>query len=108
MYTTKLVACKESIVSRIHVTTEQIINLLRKAEVTLSKCRLFVQICKTLVISKQSFYLWRKEYGSPRTDQAKKLREVLKENVTLKKAVHNFAVAKSGLALLSDKNRVCF
>ena len=45
------------------------------------------QVCKKLGISEQSYYRWRKEYGGLRTDQAKKLRDVLKENARIKKVV---------------------
>ena len=49
-------------------------------------------MCKKLSISEQSYYRWRKEYGGLRTDQAKKLREVLKENARLKKVVGDLAL----------------
>jgi putative transposase len=49
-------------------------------------------VCKKLRISKQTYYRWRKEYGGLRMDQAKKLREVLKENARLKKVVADLAL----------------
>jgi transposase-like protein len=73
-------------------TTEQIINMLREAEVHLSQGTPIAQVCKKLGISEQSYYRWRKEYGGLRTDQAKKLREVLKENARLKKVVADLAL----------------
>lgn len=73
--------------ARKHFTAEQIINMLREAEVTLSQGTPIAQVCKKLGISEQSYYRWRKEYGGLRTDQAKKLRDVLKENARLKKVV---------------------
>jgi putative transposase len=57
--------------------------MLREAEVHLSQGTSVAQVCKKLGISEQSYYRWRKEYGGFRTDQAKKLREVLKENALL-------------------------
>ena len=77
---------------RKHFTTEQIINMLREAEVILSQGVPVAQTCKKLGISEQSYYRWRKEYGGLRTDQAKKLREVLKENARLKKVVGDLAL----------------
>ena len=77
---------------RKHFTTEQIINMLREAEVILSQGAPIAQVCKKLGISEQSYYRWRKEYGGLRTDQAKKLREVLKENARLKKVVGDLAL----------------
>jgi transposase-like protein len=78
--------------ARKHFTTEQIINMLREAEVHLSQGMPIAQVCKKLSISEQSYYRWRKEYGGLRTDQAKKLREVLKENARLKKVVADLAL----------------
>ena len=73
--------------ARKHFTAEQIVNMLREAEVILSQGTPIAQVCKKLGISEQSYYRWRKEYGGLRTDQAKKLREVMKENARLKKVV---------------------
>jgi putative transposase len=78
--------------ARKHFTPEQIINMLREAEVHLSQGTPIAQACKKLGISEQSYYRWRKEYGGLRTDQAKKLREVLKENARLKKVVGDLAL----------------
>jgi putative transposase len=78
--------------ARKHFTTEQIINMLREAEVHLSQGTPVAQVCKKLGISEQSYYRWRKEYGGLRTDQAKKLREVLKENARLKNVVGDLAL----------------
>jgi putative transposase len=78
--------------ARKHFTPEQIINMLREAEVHLSQSTPVAQVCKKLGISEQSYYRWRKEYGGLRTDQAKKLREVLKENARLKKVVGDLAL----------------
>ena len=61
--------------TRKNFTTEQIINLLREAEVHLSQTTPVAHVCKKLGISEQSDYRWRKEYGGLRTGQVKKLRE---------------------------------
>jgi transposase-like protein len=78
--------------ARKQFTTEQIINMLREAEVHMSQGIPIAQACKKLGISEQTYYRWRKEYGGLRTDQAKKLREVLKENARLKKVVADLAL----------------
>ena len=78
--------------ARKQFTTEQIINMLREAEVHMSQGMPIAQVCKKLGISEQTYYRWRKEYGGLRTDQAKKLREVLKENARLKKVVADLAL----------------
>ena len=68
-------------------TTEQIITKLREAEVELSKGKTVPLVCKQLGVSEQTYYRWRKEYGGLKVDQAKKLRELEKENARLKKLV---------------------
>jgi putative transposase len=71
---------------------EQIIGKLREAEVEISKGQTIGQIVKKLGITEQTYYRWRKEYGGSRTDQAKRLKELEKENARLKKVVANQAL----------------
>ena len=59
--------------SRKRYTPEQIISMLREAEVALAQGQSVGQACRTLGVSEQSYYRWRKEYGGLRTDQAKRL-----------------------------------
>ena len=73
--------------SRKRYTAEQIIGMLREAEVSLSQGQTVGQVCRQLGVSEQSYYRWRKEYGGLKVDQAKRLRELEKENARLKKLV---------------------
>ena len=68
---------------------EQIIGKLREAEVEISKGQTIGQVVKKLGITEQTYYRWRKEYGGLRTDQAKRLKELEKENARLKRLVAN-------------------
>jgi len=68
-------------------TVEQIISKLREAEVELSRGLTVGQVCKKLEVTEQTYYRWRKEYGGLRTDQAKRLKELERENARLKKLV---------------------
>ena len=54
--------------SRKRYTPEQIISMLREAEVALAQGQSVGQACRTLGVSEQSYYRWRKEYGGLRTD----------------------------------------
>ena len=72
--------------SRKH-STEQIIRKLREAEVELAKGRSIREVCKHLGITDQTYYRWRKEFGGVRADQAKRLKELERENGRLKKVV---------------------
>ncbi len=68
-------------------TGEQIISKLREAEILLSKGTKMPQVCRKIGITEQTYYRWRKEYGGVRTDQVKRLKEVEKQNVRLKRVV---------------------
>jgi transposase-like protein len=66
-------------------TAEQIIQKLREAELRLSQGDTIGLVCKKLGVTEQTYYRWRKEYGGVRTDQAKRLKELEKENSRLKR-----------------------
>ena len=66
-------------------TAEQIIRKLREAEVELAKGLTTGNVVRKLGITEQTYYRWRKEYGGLRLDQAKRLKELEKENGRLKK-----------------------
>jgi transposase-like protein len=68
-------------------TAEQIIHKLREAEVALGQGTNVKRVCKQLEVTEQTYYRWRKEYGGLRMDQAKRLRELEKENTRLKRVV---------------------
>ena len=73
-------------------TTEQIIGKLREAEVELSRGKKVPQVCRQLGVTEQTYYRWRKEYGGLRVDQAKRFRELERENARLKKLVADMAL----------------
>ena len=80
-------------------TAEQIISKLREAEVMLAQDRNIAQVCKKIGVTDQTYYRWRKEYGGIRTDQARRLKELEKENVRLKKLL---AEAELDKAILKE------
>ncbi|MCP4855060.1 MAG: IS3 family transposase, partial [Fuerstiella sp.] len=67
--------------------TEEIIQKLREAEVLLSQGKDVATACRQIGVTDNTYYRWRKEYGGVRTDQAKRLKELEKENARLKKLV---------------------
>jgi transposase-like protein len=73
-------------------TTEQIITKLREADVLLSQGKTAEEISRVLEISKQTYYRWRKEYGGLDMTQAKKLRNLEKENARLKNLVADLSL----------------
>jgi len=78
---------------------EQIINSLREAEVLLSQGSTAGEAARHLGITEQTYYRWRKEYGGMRINQAKRLKELEKENARLKKLVADQALDN---AILKD------
>ena len=73
---------------------EQIISMLRETEVGLAQGQTVGQACRSLGVSEQSYYRWRREYGGLRVDQAKRLKELEKENKRLRIAVSDLTLDK--------------
>jgi len=80
--------------ARKRYTTEQIIGLLREAEVRVGQGEAIGAICRGMGISEQSYYRWRREYGGLKLDQAKRLKDLERENERLKKAVSELTLDK--------------
>tara|TARA_B100001245_G_scaffold232804_1_gene215616 strand:+ start:126 stop:404 length:279 start_codon:yes stop_codon:yes gene_type:complete len=80
--------------SRKRYTPEQIISMLREAEVALSQGQTVAQACRVLGVSEQSYYRWRREYGGLKIDQAKRLKDLAKENVRLRRAISDLTLDK--------------
>ena len=83
---------------------EQIITKLRQAELELSRGLRPPQICKKLVVSEQTHYRWRKEYGGLRLDQAKRLKTLEQENARLKRLVADQALDNAILKAVAAGN----
>jgi transposase-like protein len=75
-------------------TPEQVISKLREAEVALAQGETVGQICRRLGISEQSYYRWRREYGGLKMGQAKRLKDLEKENGRLLQAVSDLTLDK--------------
>lgn len=82
-------------------TAEEIIGKLRTAEIELAKGSATAEVVRKLGITEQTYYRWRKEYGGLRLDQAKRLKELEKENTRLKKLVADQALDN---AILKEVN----
>ncbi len=85
-------------------TAEQIIAKLREAEVALAKGQPLAEVVRKLQIAEQTYYCWRKEYGGLRVDQAKRLKELEKENGRLKKRVADQALDNAILKEVASGN----
>ena len=78
--------------ARKNVSPGQIINALRKAEVGIANGKKIKEVCRELGVSEQTYYRWRREYGGMKASQAKRLKELEKENQRLKRAVADLAL----------------
>ncbi len=66
---------------------DQIIPLLRRADVELGKGKKVPEVCKVLGIAQQTYFRWRQKYGGMAPEMAKELKALQKENARLKKMV---------------------
>jgi transposase-like protein len=82
----------------------EIIGHLRTIEVLLSKGKATGEACREVGITEQTYYRWRKEYGGMQVSQARRLKELEKENGRLKKAVAELTLDKLILREAAEGN----
>ena len=75
-------------------TPEQIITALREAEVGLARGKSVKLMSRELGITEQTYYRWRREYGGMKVSQARRLKELERENGRLKRAVADLTLDK--------------
>ena len=85
-------------------TPEQIIRKLREVEVAQGKGKMIPQAVKQISVTEQTFYRWRKEYGGMRVDQAKRLKELEKENLRRKRLVADLSLDNQILKEVTEGN----
>ncbi len=83
-------------------TPEQIINKLREAEIHINQGILIAEASRKINITQQTYYRWRREYGGLRIEQARKLKNLEKENVRLKKLVADLSLDNAILKAYSQ------
>jgi len=85
-------------------TPEQIVGKLRQIEVLLSQGKTVPLACKEAGIVDQTYYRWRRGYGGLQLEQARKLKELQKENAQLRRAVADLTVEKQILKDIAAGN----
>ena len=85
-------------------TPEQIINKLREVEILLNQGANVGEACRKIGVTEQTYYRWRKEYGGMRIEQAKRLKDLEKENARLKKLVANISLDNAILKEVAEGN----
>lgn len=84
-------------------TTEQIIRKLRKADILLSQGKSAEEVAKTLEISRQTYYRWRKEYGGLDMTQAKSLHK--ESSLCVRKPLNRYNHSVNLPSLLSNQRQ---
>ena len=84
--------------------SEQIVMLLREIEVGIANGKTTPQACKEAEITEQTYYRWRREYGGLKLDQARRLKELEKENSRLKRLVAELSLEKQVLQDVAQGN----
>jgi len=83
---------------------EQIVTLLRQIEVEVANGKSTPQACRDAGITDQTYYRWRKEYGGLKLDQAKRMKELEKENAKLRRVVAELSLEKQVLKDIAEGN----
>ena len=89
---------------RRHHTPEQVVRKLREAEVRLGQGADVLTICKELDISEQTYYRWRNQYGVMKAEEVRRLKELEKENATLKRLLADAELDKAALKEIARGN----
>jgi len=93
-----------NIMKRRRHTPEQIVRKLREAERLQADGADIATVAKHLEISEQTFHRWRNQYGGMKADDAKKLKELEKENARLKHIVADLTLDKTALKEVAKGN----
>ena len=83
---------------------ERIINKLREAEILLNQGATVGEASRKIGVTEQTYYRWRKEYGGMRIEQAKRLKDLEKENARLKKLVADISLDNAILKEVAEGN----
>jgi len=83
---------------------EQIVNLLRQVQVAIANGKTTPQAAREAEITEQTYYRWRREFGGLKLDQAKRLKELEKENSRLKRLVAELSLEKQVLRDVAQGN----
>ena len=75
-------------------SSEDIIRKLRQAEVLLHEGKVVMEVCRELGITDSTYYKWRKAYGGMKMDQAKRLKDLERENIRLRRVVADLTLDK--------------
>ena len=90
--------------ARQNYSAEQIIVKLREVEIVCSQGKTLTEAIRQIGVSEQTYYRWRKKYGGMNTSDAKRLRELEKENARLKRLVADLSLDNAILKDVAEGN----
>ncbi len=85
-------------------SAEQVVLMLRQIEVQTAQGKSIAVACKEADVSEQSYYRWRKEYGGLKVDQARKMKDLERENARLRRLVADLSLERQVLADVASGN----
>ncbi len=83
---------------------DHVLNKLREAEIHINQGISIAEASRKISVTEQTYYRWRKEYGGMRTEQAKRLKGLEKENSRLKKLVADLSLDNAILKEAAEGN----
>jgi len=78
-------------------TPEQVVRKLAQADRMLGEGRDVADVCRELCVAEQTYYRWRNQFGGLKADDAKRLKELERENATLKRLLADAELQKAAL-----------
>ena len=85
-------------------TPEQVVRKLREADRMLAEGAQVPEVAKALEVSEQTYHRWRAQYGGMKADDVKRLKELERENQSLKRIVANKELEIEGLKEIAKGN----
>ena len=83
---------------------EQVVRKLTQADRLLGEGKEVADVCRELQVSEQTYYRWRNQFGGLKADDAKKLKELERENATLKRLLADAELEKAALKEIAQGN----
>ena len=85
-------------------TPEQVVRKLTQADRLLAEGKDVADVCRELQVSEQTYYRWRNQFGGLKADDAKRLKDLQKQNATLKRLLADAELEKAALKEIAQGN----
>ena len=85
-------------------TPEQIIRKLREADRLLGEGKTIPELARALEVSENTYHRWRNQFGGLTAEDAKRLKDLERENATLKRLLVNAELEKDALREIARGN----